>query len=75
MLTWHVLREEAGRPVRWSPGPNLRMMTVLDLTHWNDAPERTQDEVVGLLVAAQHTAASQQEAVPSRADGAQRRPA
>lgn len=62
VLTWHVLRESDDRPVRWSPGPNLRMMTVLDLTHWNDAPERTQDEVVGLLVAAQHTAASQQEA-------------
>jgi hypothetical protein len=31
------------------------MMQVLDLTHWNDEPGRTQDEVVGLLVAAQHT--------------------
>jgi hypothetical protein len=62
VLTWHVLREQAERPVRWSPGPNLRMMTVLDLTHWNDAPERSQDEVVGLLVAAQHSAATQQQA-------------
>jgi hypothetical protein len=53
-LTRHVLREEADRPVRWCPGPNLRMMTVLDLTYWNDAPGRTQDEVAGLLVAAQH---------------------
>lgn len=58
-LTWHELREP-DRPVRWCPGPNLRMMTVLDLTHWNDAPGRTRDEVVGLLVAAQHSAAAQQ---------------
>jgi hypothetical protein len=58
-LTWHTLREP-DRPVRWCPGPGLRMMTVLDLTHWNDAPGRTRDEVVGLLVAAQHSAAAQQ---------------
>lgn len=69
VLTWHVLREQPERAVRWSPGPNLRMMTVLDLTHWNDAPERTQDEVVGLLVSAQHTAATQQESC--RAERAQ----
>ena len=61
-LTWHVLREQPERPVRWCPGPNLRMMTVLDLTRWNDAPERSQDEVVGLLAAAQHAAAEQQDA-------------
>ncbi len=59
-LTWHVLREEPERRVRWCPGPNLRMMTVLDLTHWNDAPERSQDEVVGLLTAAQHAAVARQ---------------
>jgi hypothetical protein len=59
-LTWHALREP-DRPIRWCPGPNLRMMTVLDLTQWNDATGRTQDEVVELLVAAQHSAAAQQE--------------
>jgi hypothetical protein len=59
-LTRHVLREEPDRPIRWCPGPNLRMMTVLDLTYWNDAPGRTQGEVAGLLVAAQHTAGEQQ---------------
>jgi hypothetical protein len=32
-------------------------MHVLDLTHWNDAPRRTRDEVVGLLAAAQGTVA------------------
>lgn len=37
------------------------MMTVLDLTHWNDAPDRTQDQVVGLLAAAQHSATAQRE--------------
>jgi hypothetical protein len=57
-LTRHVLVEPE-RPVRWCPGPNLRMMTVLDLTRWNDAPGRTRDEVLGLLVAAQHSAATQ----------------
>jgi hypothetical protein len=55
-LAWHTLREDPARPVRWCPGPRLRMMRVLELTHWNDAPERTQGEVVGLLLAAQRTA-------------------
>ena len=55
-LAWHALREDPDRPVRWCPGPRVRMMRVLDLTHWNDAPERTQGEVVGLLLAAQKTA-------------------
>jgi hypothetical protein len=60
-LTRHVLREPE-RTVRWCPGPSLRAMTVLELTCWNDAPERTQDEVVGLLAAAGHAAATQREA-------------
>jgi hypothetical protein len=55
-LAWHALREDPDRPVRWCPGPRVRMMRVLDLTHWNDAPARTQGEVVGLLLAAQRTA-------------------
>jgi hypothetical protein len=59
-LTWHVLREEPDRPVRWCPGPRVRMMAVLDLTYWNDAPTRGKQEVVGLLVAAQHAATAQQ---------------
>jgi hypothetical protein len=55
-LAWHTLREDPDRPVRWCPGPRVRMMRVLELTHWNDAPGRTQGEVVGLLVAAERTA-------------------
>ena len=55
-LTWHTLREEPDRPVRWCPGPRVRMMRVVDLTHWNDAPGRTQREVVDLLLAARETA-------------------
>ena len=31
-------------------------MHMLDLTHWNDAPGRTQGEVAGLLLAARQTA-------------------
>jgi hypothetical protein len=60
-LAWHALREDPGRPVRWCPGPRLRMMRVLELTHWNDAAERTQAEVVGLLLAAQQTAELQRD--------------
>jgi len=58
-VTWHALREDPDRPVRWSPGPDVRMMQVLDLTRWNDAPGRTQGEVVDLLVAAQQAAVVQ----------------
>jgi hypothetical protein len=60
-LTWHTLREEPDRPVHWCPGPYARGMQVLDLTHWNDAPARTQGEVVGLLVSAQATVEAQRE--------------
>jgi hypothetical protein len=55
-LTWHALREDPDRPVQWCPSPRMRMMGVLQLTHWNDAPGRTQDEVVGLLLAAHRVA-------------------
>ena len=55
-LTWHALREDPSRPVRWCPGPRMRMMQVLELTYWNDAPERTQGDVVTLLRAARETA-------------------
>lgn len=59
-LAWHALREDPDRPVRWCPGPRVRMMGVLELTHWNDAPERTQCEVVELLRAARRTVDVQQ---------------
>ena len=58
-LTWHVLREDSERPVRWCPGRPARMLQVLDLTHWNDAPNRTQGQVVELLLSAQRAAAVQ----------------
>jgi len=58
-LTWHALRDDPDQPVRWCPGPDVRMMQVLDLTHWNDAPGRTQAEVVDLLVAARQTTVAQ----------------
>jgi hypothetical protein len=55
-LTWHALREDPSQPVRWCPGPRMRTMQVLELTHWNDAPERTRADVVDLLQSAQETA-------------------
>jgi hypothetical protein len=58
-LTWHALREDPDRPVRWCPGPDVRMLRLLDLTHWNDAPGRTQREVVDLLRTAERTAEGQ----------------
>ena len=54
-LVGHVLREDPARPVQWCPGPRMRMLGVLELTRWNDAPGRTQEQVVGLLVAGRRT--------------------
>jgi hypothetical protein len=61
-LTWHALREDPARPVRWCPGPRMRMLHVRDLTHWNDAPGRTREDVVNLLRAGQDTADLQRHA-------------
>jgi len=74
-LTWHALREDDDRPVAWCRGPQVRALQVLDLTHWNDAPQRIQGDVVDLLGAARRTAATERdrrhaeraELVPSRA--------
>ena len=52
-LTWHALREDPSQPVRWCPGPAVRTMHVLELTFWNDAPERTRTDVLNLLQRAQ----------------------
>ncbi len=60
-LVWHSLREDAGQPVRWCPGPPARTMHVLDLTHWNDDPGRTRGDVVELLRSSVATADAQQE--------------
>lgn len=60
-LVWHSLREDSGRPVRWCPGPPARAIHVLDLTHWNDAPDRTRGDVVELLRSSVTTADAQRE--------------
>ena len=60
-LLWHALRGSPDRPVQWCPGPRLRTMAVLELTYWNDAPGRTQGEVVDLLRAARRTVDGQRE--------------
>ena len=51
----HTVREDPHQPVQWCPGPRVRMLGVLELTHWNDAPGRTQQQVVGLLEASRRT--------------------
>ena len=56
-LTWRVLYDDDVRPPRVScPSPQVRTMHVQDLTRWNDAPARTQGQVVGLLVEARQLA-------------------
>ena len=60
-LTWHTLREDPERPVQWCPGPGARTLQVLELTCWNDAPTRTRDEVVDLLLATQQAATVQRD--------------
>jgi hypothetical protein len=51
-LLWHTLHRPATDPVRWCPGPALRTLQVQDLTRWNDAPERSLDDVLALVDAA-----------------------
>ena len=58
-VTWQALHGPLGERVRWCPAPDVRMLHVLDLTRWNDAPGRTQQEVVGLLVAARQLAVAE----------------
>ena len=60
-LVWHSLRDDPGQPVRWCPGPPVRALHVLDLTHWNDAPERTRGDVIELLRSSVTTADAQRE--------------
>lgn len=60
-LIWHSLREDAGQPVRWCPGPPVRTMHVFDLTHWNDAHGRTRGDVVSLLGLSVATADAERE--------------
>ena len=53
-LTWRVLYndDDVGPPRVSCSSPQVRTMRVQDLTRWNDAPARTQGQVVGLLVGA-----------------------
>lgn len=60
-LVWHSLREDRDRPVAWCANPGARMMTVLELTRWNDAPGRTRGEVVDLLRHSRQTVDSQRQ--------------
>jgi hypothetical protein len=62
-LTWHTLREDSDRPVKWCPGPGVRTLQVLDLTHWNDDPSRTRPQVVDLLRAAGRAARTERDRV------------
>lgn len=58
-LVRHTLSHDPDSLVRWCPGPRVRAMGILQLTHWNDAPERTQGEVIDLLLAARRTVDAQ----------------
>jgi hypothetical protein len=62
-LVGHTLHEDPADPVQWCPGPRVRMLGVLELTHWNDAPTRTQAEVVGLLESSRRTVDLQRDRV------------
>jgi hypothetical protein len=48
-LTWHTLYEGERQSVRWCPSPAVRGAHVRDLTRWNDHPQRTRQDVAGLL--------------------------
>lgn len=58
-LTWHALRENPHRPVRWCPAPAVRAAHVRDLTRWNDDSDRTAGQVTELLRTAVRTADDQ----------------
>jgi hypothetical protein len=60
-LVWHTLRDDRAQPVRWCPGPPARTLHVLDLTHWNDAPDRTREDVLELLRASAAAVGAQQD--------------
>ena len=60
-LMWHALRDGPDQPVRWCPGPGVRLMSLLELTRWNDDPHRTKGEVVGLLHDAREAAGVQRD--------------
>lgn len=50
-LTWSTLYGLDGDSLAWCPPPAVRFSHLRDLTRWNDAPARTQAEVLDLLAA------------------------
>lgn len=60
-LLWMVLRRPGDQQVDWCPAPVVRELHVRDLTRWNDAPGRSRDQVVGLLVSAEHRAVAERD--------------
>ena len=64
---WHALQESEQAPpyaAGWEP-PVLRTLQVRDLAYWNDAPERSRDDVLRLIdVAAARVAPAQVPSLP-----------
>ena len=52
-VAWHVLHRRDDETIDWTPDPTSRLFNVRDLTRWNDAPERSADDVSGLLLTAE----------------------
>lgn len=60
-VTWHASFRGVREPVRWCPSPTERAGHVMDLVRWNDRPDRTAQEVSGLLVRARDMAHAEAE--------------
>ncbi|MGN7190551.1 hypothetical protein [Curtobacterium sp. MCBA15_004] len=65
-LVWHALAADEGRPVLWTPAPDVRTARVRDLTRWNDGPDRTQEQVASLLLTAERVAVHESARVTAR---------
>jgi hypothetical protein len=57
-VVWHARHDDLV-DVGWVPPPEVRLARVRDLTHWNDAPDRTAEDVLALLEAADRCAAAE----------------
>jgi hypothetical protein len=64
-LVWHARHDDLV-DVGWVPPPEVRLARVRDLTHWNDAPERTLEDVLALLEAADRCATAEMERLRAR---------
>lgn len=67
-LTWHAVRGDLEPPATLCPSPAVRKMRLRDLTRWNDAPGRTQADVVEALAAARELSAVRAEACRAERD-------